>query len=53
MYLLMYINVSVEIVEACRNWKWVRILQTLHLGVNYCLNVPFVGDSKGVEAKTV
>lgn len=58
-YLLMCINVSVEIVEASRNWKWVylwkwvRILQTLHLGVNDCLNVTFVGDSKGYGRKTV
>lgn len=51
-YLLIYKNASVEIVQVSRNWKWVylwkgvRILQSLHLGVNYCINVTFVGDSK-------
>lgn len=58
-YLLIYINVSVKIVEVSSNWKWVylwkwvRILQTLYLGVSYCLNVTFVGDSKGCGRKMV
>lgn len=51
-YAHIYIYVSVKIVQVSRNWKWVylwnwvKIVQTLHLGVNYCLIVTFVGDSK-------
>lgn len=28
-------------------WKRVKILQMLYLGVNYCLSVTFVDDSRG------